>query len=76
MRLKKAVAALLELMGRNQKTKRTGKWQPYMLVDAIHRYGCPGTRLGEKAGPCNCGADAMCAEFDGILKELRKAVRG
>ena len=75
MRLKKAVGALLELMGRSQNTKRTGKWKPYMLVDAVHRHGCPCTRIGQKHGPCDCGAVAMCHEFDGILKELRKAVR-
>lgn len=73
--LKEASRRLLELLGRNQKTKRTGKWKPYMLIDAVHRYRCPVTVLGQKSGPCNCGAEEMCAEFDRILNDLRRATR-
>ena len=46
-----------------------------MIVDAVHKYKCPGTVMGKKSGPCSCGADAMNQEFLGILKRLRKAAR-
>jgi hypothetical protein len=70
-----AAKTLLEILDRNQKAKSTGKWKPYMLVDAVHQYGCPATRLGQKRGPCTCGAESMCLEFDRAAKDLRRACR-
>jgi hypothetical protein len=74
-RLMAEAESLLEVMGRNQRTKPTKGWKPYMIVDAVHRYACPATRLGDKSGPCVCGAAAMMKEFKSAWAKFRKAVK-
>jgi hypothetical protein len=33
-------------------------------IDAVHTYACPWWRMGRRHGPCDCGANALLADFE------------
>lgn len=45
---------------------------PYVLLRAcvVHNYGCACTRLGKKAGPCNCGGAEIWDSVKGRMTEV------
>jgi hypothetical protein len=75
--MKKEARAVLEIMARNQRTRRTGKWKSYMLMpEAIHEYRCPATRIYSlMRDSCKCGADQLQKEFNAAWKLFVKAVK-
>lgn len=75
--MKKEAIAVLEVLGRNQRARRTRDWKSYMILpQAVHEYGCPATRVGRTGrGRCRCGAGRMQKEFDVAWKSFVKAVR-
>ena len=43
---------------------------------AVHRCGCPATKLGKTCGPCDCGGDALQARIRASRVALDAALRG
>lgn len=74
--MRKEALAVLRILGRNQKTRNTGKWKPYMIMPvSVHQYHCPATRIGRESGSCTCGAVELQREFEIAWKNFKSKVR-
>ena len=74
--MRKEALAVLKILAKNQKTRRTGKWKTYMIMpQAVHEYHCPATWFGEMRGPCTCGAAPLQKEFEEAWRKFKSKVR-
>lgn len=74
--MRKEALAVIRIMAKNQRTRKTGKWKAYMIMpQAVHEYHCPATRFGQKRGPCKCGAEPLQKEFEEAWKKFKGKVR-
>lgn len=47
----------------------------YVIVQPVHRYLCPVTRMGQGSGDCDCGGEELGTEANTAMRDLRKAIK-
>lgn len=74
--MRREALTVLKILGKNQKTRNTGGWKPYMIMPvSVHQYHCPATRLDRERGSCTCGAVELQREFEVAWADFKKKVR-